>query len=53
MMIMISTTIFQDITELLEKITYFVFTILRVLLALKVLDATGKKRCYKVTVDHK
>ena len=31
-MIMISTTIFQNITEKLEKITYFVFTVLGVLL---------------------
>ena len=30
--IMISTTMFQNITEKLEKITYFVFTILGVLL---------------------
>ena len=29
-MIMISTTIFQNIIEKLEKMTYFVFTILRV-----------------------
>ena len=30
--IMISTTMFQNITEKLEKMTYFVFTILGVLL---------------------
>ena len=29
---MISTTMFQNITEKLEKMTYFVFTILGVLL---------------------
>ena len=37
---MISTTIFQNITEKLEKMTYFVFTILEVLLPAKVLYAT-------------
>ena len=35
--IMISTKIFQNITEKLEKVTYFVFTIFGVLLPLKVL----------------
>ena len=40
MMTMISTTIFQKITENLEKITYFVFTILGVLLPPKVLYPT-------------
>ena len=40
MMIMISTAIFQNITEKSEKITYFVFTILEVLLPPKVLYAT-------------
>ena len=35
--IMISTTIFQNITQKLEKVTYFVFTIFGVLLPLKVL----------------
>ena len=38
--IIISTTIFQNITEKLEKMTYFVFTILGVLLPLKVSYAT-------------
>ena len=37
---MISTTIFQNITEKLERMTYFVFTILEVLLPPKVLYAT-------------
>ena len=40
--IMISTTIFQNITETLEKVTYFVFIILRVLLPSNVLYATGR-----------
>ena len=40
MMIMISRTIFQNITEKLEKITYFVLTILWVLLSPKMLYAT-------------
>ena len=39
-MIMISTAIFQNISEKLETVTYFVFTILGVLLAHKVLHAT-------------
>ena len=39
-MIMISTTMFQNITEKLEKMTYFVFTILGVLLPPKILYAT-------------
>ena len=39
-MIMISTTIFQNIAEKLEKLTHFVFTILGVLLPHKVLYAT-------------
>ena len=39
-MIMISTAIFQNITEKLENITYFVFTILEILLPPKVLYAT-------------
>ena len=39
MMMMISTTIFQNITEKLEKMTYFLFTILGVLLPPKVLYA--------------
>ena len=39
-MIMISTAIFQNITEKLETVTYFVFTIFGVLLAQKVLHAT-------------
>ena len=39
-MIMISTTIFQNITEQLEKMTRFIFTILGVLLPLKMLYAT-------------
>ena len=38
--IMTSTTIFQDITENFEKVTYFFFTILEVLLPPKVLYAT-------------
>ena len=38
--IIISTTIFQNITEKLEKMTYFVFTILGVLLPPKVSYAT-------------
>ena len=37
---MISTTIFRNITEKLEKIRYFVFTIFGVLLLPKVLYAT-------------
>ena len=36
----ISITIFQNITEKLEKMTYFVFTILGVLLPPKVFYAT-------------
>ena len=36
---MISTTIFQNIIEKLEKMTYFVFNILGVLLPPKVLHA--------------
>ena len=40
--IMISTTIFQNITETLEKVTYLVFIILRVLLPSNVLYATGR-----------
>ena len=53
--IIISTTIFQNITEKLEKMTYFVFTILGVLLPPKVchMPPTGKKRCYKITTGHK
>ena len=53
--IIISTTIFQNITEKLEKMTYFVFTILGVLLPPKVchMQPTGKKRCYKITRGHK
>ena len=38
--VMISTTIFQNITEKLEKMTYFVFTFLRVLLPANVLYTT-------------
>ena len=38
--VMISTTIFQNITEKLEKMAYFVFTILGVLLPANVLYAT-------------
>ena len=38
---MILTTIFQNITEKLEKKTYFVVTILGVLLLLKVFYATN------------
>ena len=38
--IMGSTIIFQDITEKLEKLTYFNFTILGLLLPPKVLYAT-------------
>ena len=42
---MISKTIIQNITEKLEKMTYFVFTILEVLLPPKVLYAThGKEK---------
>ena len=37
---MISTTIFQNITEKLEKMTYFVFTVMGVLLPPKVFYAT-------------
>ena len=37
--IMISTTIFQNITEKLEKMTYFAFTMLGVLLLPKVFYA--------------
>ena len=37
---MISTTIFQSITEKLEKMTYFVFTFLGVLLPPNLLYAT-------------
>ena len=40
MMISISTTIFQSITEKLEEMTYFVFTVLGVLLPPKVLYVT-------------
>ena len=40
--IMISATIFQNITETLEKVTYFVFIILRVLLPSSVLYATDR-----------
>ena len=40
MMMMISTTIFQNITEKLERTAYFVLTILEVLLPPKVLYAT-------------
>ena len=39
MMIMISATIFQNITEKLEKMIYFIFTILGVLLPPKALYA--------------
>ena len=39
-LLMISTTIFQNITEKLEKVTYFVFTILEVLLLPNLLYAT-------------
>ena len=39
-MIVISTTRFQNITEKLEKMTYFAFTILVVLLTPKVSHAT-------------
>ena len=49
MMIIISTTIFQNITDKLEKITYFVFTIFFVFLLPKVLDATQEcKRMWKI-----
>ena len=40
--IMISTTIFQKITEKLDKMTYFVLTILGVLLPPKVLYGTQR-----------
>ena len=40
--IMISTTIFQKITEKLDKMTYFVLTILGVLLPAKVLYGTQR-----------
>ena len=40
MLIMISITMFQNITEKLEEITYFVFTVLEVLLPPKVLYPT-------------
>ena len=39
---MISTTIFQNITEKLDKMTYFVLTILGVLLPPKVLYGTQR-----------
>ena len=35
MMMMISTTIFQNITKKLEKVTYFIFTILGMLKVLQ------------------
>ena len=47
-MIMISTTIFQNITEKLAKMAYFVFFTLGLFCLL-----TGKKRYYKITTDHK
>ena len=40
MIISISTTIFQSITEKLEEMTYFVFPVLGVLLPPKVLYVT-------------
>ena len=49
MMIIISTTISQNIIDKLEKITYFVFTIFFVFLLPKVLDAAQEcKRMWKI-----
>ena len=53
-MIMISTTIFQNITEKLEKMPYFVFTILGCYYRPRYyMPPTDKKRCCKITTDHK
>ena len=52
--IIILTIIFQNITEKSEKMTYFVFTILGMLLPSKMFYAThSKKGCYKILTDHK
>ena len=53
-MIMISTTVFQNITEKLEK-WYILFSQFWECYwhPRYYMPPTGKKRCYKITADHK
>ena len=56
MMIIISTTISQNIPKKLEKMTYFILfsQFWRYYCRPRCyMPPTGKKRCYKITADHK
>ena len=53
-MMMISTIIFQNITEKLEKMTYFVFTVLGFYCRLRCyMPPTDKNGGYKITTYYK
>ena len=51
-MIMVSTTVFQNITEKLEKMTFFSQFSGCYCHARCYMPPAGKKRCYKITTDH-